>query len=407
MHHSPSQSDSSYSSVERRPLQHGLAFFRLLLLLALYLQQLPLRTHTYSFFTATSTSTSSSGATRKKWWPLPSLPLGGTKGWTSDAGGVPFSVVHILSGIPFSVSPLFFILPPPQFLPLLDSALDFTIAPQIPFYYVIFLPHAHLRLHLLRHSSAALFLPGRGSWTFVAYPGARIWHLAVIAASGMFGGLGDTHLGVVLRRCCAEPLSRPRGAGGIPRVCSPALLPPESSISTCGVFVGAGCAHDFYLAVIPLWQCLSLSGDERAGANALLPLPFFVVIVSFSSNTCLFPFLPRPFLPPTPAAHAARARLLSWFLDAPSLVLPAKAAGKDMGMWFGPASAIRMLIDVFPACALRVSVATDGTLLIYQTEVSAASCSPAAPSSTHGHSTRGRRLACTAWRSRPRRQDRM
>ncbi|KAJ7114324.1 hypothetical protein C8R44DRAFT_630006, partial [Mycena epipterygia] len=23
----------------------------------------------------------------KKWWPLPSLPLGGTKGWMSDAGG--------------------------------------------------------------------------------------------------------------------------------------------------------------------------------------------------------------------------------------------------------------------------------------------------------------------------------
>ncbi|KAJ7090467.1 hypothetical protein C8R44DRAFT_990694 [Mycena epipterygia] len=42
-------------------------------------------------------------------------------------------------------------------------------------------------------------------------------------------------------------------------------------------------------------------------------------------------------------------------------------------------SAIRMLIDVFPACALGVSVATDRTLLIYQTEVSAASCSPPRP----------------------------
>ncbi|KAJ7110394.1 hypothetical protein C8R44DRAFT_260129 [Mycena epipterygia] len=40
-----------------------------------------------------------------------------------------------------------------------------------------------------------------------------------------------------------------------------------------------------------------------------------------------------------------------------------KAAGKDVGMWFGPssaASAIRMLVDVFPVYGL-VSVPTDGT----------------------------------------------
>ncbi|KAJ7494901.1 peptidase family C54-domain-containing protein [Mycena latifolia] len=96
------------------------------------------------------------------------------------------------------------------------------------------------------------------------------------------------------------------------------------------------------------------------------------------------------------------ARLLSWFLDAPAapfsvhrMALAGKAAGKDVGMWFGPsaaAGAIRTLVDAFPACGLGVSVATDGTL--YQTEVFAASHSPAAraalhhstgPASSHGH----------------------
>jgi hypothetical protein len=54
---------------------------------------------------------------------------------------------------------------------------------------------------------------------------------------------------------------------------------------------------------------------------------------------------------PTPAAHAAYARLLSRFLDAPAasfgvhrMALAGKAAGKNVGMCFGPgaaASAIR------------------------------------------------------------------
>ncbi|KAJ7714766.1 peptidase family C54-domain-containing protein [Mycena maculata] len=88
----------------------------------------------------------------------------------------------------------------------------------------------------------------------------------------------------------------------------------------------------------------------------------------------------------SPTAFAAHARLLSWFLDAPAapfgvhrMALAGKAAGKDVGMWFGPsaaAGAVRMLVDGFPACGLGVSVATDGTL--YQTEVYAASHSPAA-----------------------------
>ncbi|KAJ7649273.1 hypothetical protein B0H17DRAFT_419885 [Mycena rosella] len=46
-------------------------------------------------------------------------------------------------------------------------------------------------------------------------------------------------------------------------------------------------------------------------------------------------------------------------------VRPRRAAGKDVGMWFGPsavAAAMRTLVDAFPACGLGVSVATDGTL---------------------------------------------
>ncbi|KAJ6523468.1 hypothetical protein DFH09DRAFT_1190380 [Mycena vulgaris] len=47
------------------------------------------------------------------------------------------------------------------------------------------------------------------------------------------------------------------------------------------------------------------------------------------------------------------------------MALAGKAAGKDVGMWFGPsaaAGAVRTLVDAFPACGLGVSVAADGTL---------------------------------------------
>ncbi|KAJ7633993.1 peptidase family C54-domain-containing protein [Mycena rosella] len=66
------------------------------------------------------------------------------------------------------------------------------------------------------------------------------------------------------------------------------------------------------------------------------------------------------------------------------MALAGKAAGKDVGMWFGPsaaAAAMRTLVDAFPACGLGVSVATDGTL--YQTEVFAASHSPASLAALH------------------------
>ncbi|KAJ7799514.1 hypothetical protein B0H14DRAFT_2902957, partial [Mycena olivaceomarginata] len=60
------------------------------------------------------------------------------------------------------------------------------------------------------------------------------------------------------------------------------------------------------------------------------------------------------------------------------MALAGKAAGKDIGMWFGPsaaAGALRMFVDAFPVCGLGLSVATDRTL--YQTEVFVASHSPA------------------------------
>ncbi|KAJ7075202.1 peptidase family C54-domain-containing protein [Mycena belliarum] len=100
---------------------------------------------------------------------------------------------------------------------------------------------------------------------------------------------------------------------------------------------------------------------------------------------------PPSFPPHTPSAHAAHARLLSWFLDAPAapfsvhrMALAGKAAGKDVGMWFGPsaaAGAVRTLVDAFPICGLGVSVGTDGTL--YQNEVFAASHSPTARAALH------------------------
>ncbi|KAK6981095.1 peptidase family C54-domain-containing protein [Favolaschia claudopus] len=98
----------------------------------------------------------------------------------------------------------------------------------------------------------------------------------------------------------------------------------------------------------------------------------------------LQPTTPPPFPPPNRTAHAHHARLVSWFLDAPAapfgvhrMALAGKAAGKDVGMWFGPAaaaSAVRMLVEGFPACGLGVSVGIDGTM--YQTDVFAASHSP-------------------------------
>ncbi|KAJ7171540.1 cysteine protease required for autophagy [Mycena filopes] len=122
------------------------------------------------------------------------------------------------------------------------------------------------------------------------------------------------------------------------------------------------------------WGCMLRTGQSllatalgRVGEPSLQPTP------------------PAPFPPNSPSAHALHARMISWFLDAPAapfgvhrMALAGKAAGKDVGMWFGPsaaAGALRMLVDAFPICGLGVSVATDGSF--YQTEVFAASHSAA------------------------------
>ncbi|KAJ6483457.1 peptidase family C54-domain-containing protein, partial [Mycena vulgaris] len=102
-----------------------------------------------------------------------------------------------------------------------------------------------------------------------------------------------------------------------------------------------------------------------------------------------------PLFPPTsPTTHAAHVHLVSWFLDATAapfvvhrMALAGKAAGKDVGMWFGPcatAGALRTLVDAYAVCGLAVSVATDSTL--YQAEVFTASHSPGALAAAQSHS---------------------
>ncbi|KAJ7605278.1 hypothetical protein DFH06DRAFT_260259 [Mycena polygramma] len=60
----------------------------------------------------------------------------------------------------------------------------------------------------------------------------------------------------------------------------------------------------------------------------------------------LHPTPPAAFPPVSPSAHAAHALLLSWFLDLQAapfgvhrMALAGKAAGKEVGMWFGPSAA--------------------------------------------------------------------
>ncbi|KAJ6542211.1 hypothetical protein DFH09DRAFT_1392888 [Mycena vulgaris] len=69
------------------------------------------------------------------------------------------------------------------------------------------------------------------------------------------------------------------------------------------------------------------------------------------------------------------------------MALAGRAAGRDVGMWSGTnaaADALKTLVDVYPTCGLDVSVATEGTLS--QTEVFAASHSPAAIAAAQSHS---------------------
>nr|GAT54503.1 predicted protein [Mycena chlorophos] len=77
-----------------------------------------------------------------------------------------------------------------------------------------------------------------------------------------------------------------------------------------------------------------------------------------------------PFPPASPTTHAAHARLLSWFADAPAapfsvhrMALAGKKAGKDVGMWFGPSAAgvaVRTLVEGFSGCGVGVALGGDG-----------------------------------------------
>ncbi|KAJ7728224.1 hypothetical protein B0H16DRAFT_1777888 [Mycena metata] len=125
-----------------------------------------------------------------------------------------------------------------------------------------------------------------------------------------------------------------------------------------------------------LWQT-SFSFGVAGGSSALQDVV----------QPPLTPTPPVPFPPQTLAAHALHAHLLSWFLDASAapfgvyrMAHAGNAAGKDVGMWFGPSAAagvLRTFVDAFPICSLGVSVATDGTF--YQTDVFVA---PARPTDT-------------------------
>lgn len=93
--------------------------------------------------------------------------------------------------------------------------------------------------------------------------------------------------------------------------------------------------------------------------------------------------------PTTPAElvaikqYATYARILSYFLDDPSPLVPfsvhrmaliGKALGKEVGEWFGPSTAqgaLKTLANAFPLCGLTVVGGADGT--IYRSEVLEAS----------------------------------
>ncbi|KAJ6503191.1 Neutral/alkaline non-lysosomal ceramidase-domain-containing protein [Mycena vitilis] len=136
---------------------------------------------------------------------------------------------------------------------------------------------------------------------------------------------------------------------------------------------------------------------DRANHTFTLPNGTTVGTCPAAMEPTMLPTPTPPFPPQSRTAHALHARTLSWFLDAPAapfgphcMALARKAAGTDVEMWFGPsaaAGALRTLVDAFPACGLGVSVATDGTL--YQTEIFAASHSPAASSSATSVSSSG------------------
>lgn len=82
--------------------------------------------------------------------------------------------------------------------------------------------------------------------------------------------------------------------------------------------------------------------------------------------------------------YAQYVRILSWFMDEPSLACPfgvhrmareGKRLGKEVGEWFGPstaAGAIKKLVEDYPSCGIGVSVASDGVVYLNQVRAQAA-----------------------------------
>lgn len=91
--------------------------------------------------------------------------------------------------------------------------------------------------------------------------------------------------------------------------------------------------------------------------------------------------------------YAKYVRLLSWFMDEPSLACPfgvhrmareGKRLGKEVGEWFGPSTAggaIKKLVDEYPDAGIGASLASDG--VVYLDQVRAQSQGSSSHSTAH------------------------
>ncbi|KAJ6580082.1 hypothetical protein DFH09DRAFT_1076988 [Mycena vulgaris] len=369
--HSPSQSDSSYSSVGSTssygsgtrysystsgsnksyllaPSPLCSSFVHALALYSIgppdaHADTLLPSNASYASYNSTSTSASAaSGTHKKKWWPL-----GGTKGWTSDAGW----------GCMLRTSQS-----------LLATALQRVGSESSLLLYDLLIPRSSF-------GAGFCFPPGTGS--------LGVW---LTAARGVFGPGGGIDSAEGARgRERRVPATRARTC---PRVYRGFIPRSRSSIG--------------------VWGATPCNSFGRGGG-------FGVIATARGGSVVFAPKLPTrrstrgerpsltpasaPLFPPTsPTAHAAHAHLVSWFLDAPAapfgvhrMALAGKAAGKNVGMWFGPsaaAGALGTLVGAYPVCEPGVNVATH--VMLYKTKVLAASYlrASSAHSSSRGHRAR-------------------
>ncbi|KAJ6542257.1 hypothetical protein B0H10DRAFT_2448185 [Mycena sp. CBHHK59/15] len=410
--HSPTQSDSSYSSA--------------------YSNSSVSSTSSHGTRSSGGGSTASAGGTKKKWWPL-----GGTKGWTSDAGwGCMLRTGQSLLACALSRVGELDTLPAPHFPPptarahalharLLSWFLDAPVAP--------------FGVHRMALAGKAL---GKdvGMWFG---PSA-----AAGAISRPFAGLlliGDTsssiHISCTLspyrRSFSSLPLSL-LASSQFPRALalhraqdlSPPLLRPLRPHAPSESLH----LHLHFPVIFLLAFPFAPSRIHPAPAHPTFPSPSVHHCPSRPPSIPPFPraspsgpassahlsFSPlglRSHLSPLLSVHSLLARTSPPVLHLPfSLFLRLLPAPAFCVLVLAPAPRPFLtpptLVDAFPAAGLGVSVATDGTL--YQTEVFAASHSPAATAglasasspSVGGHSSGGHGKSTNAkpgkrWGDRP------